>query len=67
MVFPYQRHQKEAKQQASLFDISQLHNKSFWIWDKEEHLTEARASNGNCCFNHIVGAYPLFDYEKMIP
>jgi len=55
------------------FDISQLLNKPFWIWDKEEHRQQAQASNGNCCFNHVVGLpqkdkreYPLFDYEKVL-
>ena len=36
-------------------------------------MQQAQASNGNCCFNHIVGLpqkdkreYPLFDYEKIL-
>jgi hypothetical protein len=73
MVVPYQRHQKRRQQQASSFDISQLLNKPFWIWDKEEHRQRALSSSGNCCFNHIVGLpekdkkeYPLFDYEKLL-
>ena len=48
-------------------------DKPFWIWDKEKHDIENLITNGNCCFNHIVGLptkndkeYPLFDYEKLI-
>ena len=36
-------------------------------------MQQAQASNGNCCFNHVVGLpqkdkkeYPLFDYEKIL-
>ncbi|MDQ5868957.1 MAG: hypothetical protein M3530_04425 [Thermoproteota archaeon] len=43
------------------------------MWDKEEHRQQAQASNGNCCFNHIVGLpikdkkeYPMFDYEQIL-
>lgn len=50
-----------------------LVDKPFWIWDKEKHDLENLITNGNCCFNHIVGLptkndkeYPLFDYEKLI-
>jgi hypothetical protein len=53
--------------------LSVLQNKPFWIWDKEQHRQQAAASNGNCCFNHVVGLptkdkkeYPLFDYEKIL-
>ena len=48
-------------------------NKPFWIWDKEKHDIEFLISNGNCCFNHIVGLpvkndkeYPIFDFQKLI-
>ncbi len=50
-----------------------LRGKPFWIWDKEEHRQQAQTSNGNCCFNHIVGLpqkdkkeFPIFDYEKIL-
>jgi hypothetical protein len=79
MTIPYQRHQQELKKLRTRTDsissdsISQLLGKPFWIWDKEEHLTEARASNGNCCFNHVVGLpqkdqvqHPMYDYEKLL-
>jgi hypothetical protein len=74
-MLPYQRHQKasqqQRQQQKSSFDI--LLNKTFWIWNKQEHLKLAQETNQQCCFNHIVGlpqkggiAYPLFDYEKLL-
>ena len=80
MTVPYQLHHKakqlqqsQKQKQVSSFDISQLLNKPSWIWDKDEHKQQAQASNGNCCFNHIVGLpqkdkkeYPLFDYEKIL-
>ena len=50
-----------------------LHNKPFWIWNVEDHKQEDVRTNGNCCFNHIVGLpqkdgvdKPLYDYEKII-
>jgi len=50
-------------------------DKPFWIWDKAQHVTAFDATNGNCCFNHIVGLpesektgikNPMFDYEQII-
>jgi terminase large subunit-like protein len=45
----------------------------FWIWDKEEHRQEDIRTNGDCCFNHIIGLpqkhgvdKPMYDYEKLI-
>ena len=53
------------------FDI--LQNKPFWIWDKDQHIREDILTNGNCCFNHIIGLpvkngkeYPIFEYEQLI-
>jgi hypothetical protein len=50
-----------------------LHNKPFWIWNVEDRKQEDVRTNGNCCFNHIVGLpqkdgvdKPLYDYEKII-
>ena len=81
MTLPYQLHHKAKQQQqqsqnqkaisssSSSFDFKIL-QKSFWIWDKKEHLA-AELSDGQCCWNHIVGLpvkgkkeYPIFDYEK---
>jgi hypothetical protein len=50
-----------------------LHNKPFWIWNVEERKKEDIKTNGNCCFNHIIGLpqkdgndKPLYDYEQII-
>jgi hypothetical protein len=32
-----------------------LHKKPFWIWNIEEHKQEDKKTNGDCCFNHIIG------------
>jgi hypothetical protein len=41
------------QQQSRLTEI--LHNKSFWIWDIQEHKHEDIITKGDCCFNHIIG------------
>jgi hypothetical protein len=52
---------------------SRLLNKPFWIWDQQQHKLEDIITNGDCCFNHIIGLpqkdavdKPLYDYEKII-
>ena len=76
-MLPYQLHQKlraaQQQQTSSSSSLSVLRGLPFWIWEKEEHIQQAQASNGNCCFNHVVGLptkdkkeYPLFDYEKIL-
>jgi hypothetical protein len=59
------------KQQSELSEI--LKDKPFWIWNVEEHKQEDIKTNGDCCFNHIIGLpqkdgndKPLYDYEKII-
>jgi hypothetical protein len=59
------------EQQNRFFE--KLKNKPFWIWDIEEHKQEDLRTNGDCCFNHIIGLpskdtvdKPLYDYEKII-
>jgi hypothetical protein len=42
-----------AQQQSRLFET--LKNKPFWIWNIEEHKHEYIRTNGDCCFNHIIG------------
>jgi hypothetical protein len=61
---------QQAKTHNALYD--RLYNKPFWIWSKEEHKQEDKRTNGDCCFNHIIGLpqkngvdQPLFDYEKL--
>ena len=75
-MLPYQLHQKlrQAQQQTrSSSSLSILKGKVFWHWDKERHTQEYIRTNGQCCFNHVVGLpqkdkkeYPLFDYKKII-
>jgi hypothetical protein len=55
----------------SLFE--RLLNKLFWIWNVEEYKQEDIKTNGDCCFNHIIGLpqkdgvdKPLYDYERII-
>ena len=50
-----------------------LRNKSFWIWNIVEHKRKDVRTNGDCCFNHIIGlpqkdgvAKPFYDYEQTI-
>ena len=74
----YQLHQKlrqAQRQQSSSSNLSILKGLPFWIWDKEEHRQQASSTktNGNCCFNHVVGLptkdkreFPLFDYEQLL-
>ena len=59
------------QQQARLFE--RLLNKPFWIWNIEEHKLEDIRTDGDCCFNHIIGLpqkdgndKPLYDYEQII-
>jgi hypothetical protein len=53
--------------------LERLNGKPFWIWDTEEHKQEDIETNGECCFNHIIGLpakgkleKPIFDYEKLL-
>jgi hypothetical protein len=50
-----------------------LKDKPFWIWNEQKHKDEFIKTNGQCCFNDIVGRplkdgkeYPIFDYEKLL-
>jgi hypothetical protein len=59
------------QQQSKLFE--RLKNKPFWIWNIEEHKQEDIKTNGDCCFNHIIGLpqkdsanKPVYDYQRMI-
>jgi hypothetical protein len=47
-----QKHQAFTDQKLNAL-IDRLHAKPFWIWDRDRHLALARASDSNCCFNHI--------------
>ena len=59
------------QQYSNLFE--RLQNKPSWIWNIEEHKQEDIKTNGNCCFNHIIGLptkerieKPFFDYQKIL-
>src|SRR5215212_8923768 len=59
------------EQQSKLF--GRLQNKPFWIWNIEQHKQVDIKTNGDCCFNHIIGLpqkdgndKPLYDYEQII-
>ena len=61
----------QQEQQTRLFNT--LKGKEFWIWNSEQHRLEDIRTNGDCCFNHIIGLpkkngveKPLYDYEKII-
>jgi hypothetical protein len=50
-----------------------LQHKPFWIWDIQLHKREDIKTNGDCCFNHIIGLpqkvgndKPFYDYQKII-
>jgi hypothetical protein len=60
-----------AQQQCKLFQ--RLIDKPFWIWNIKEHKQEDVKTNGDCCFNHIIGLpqkdgndKALYDYEEII-
>jgi hypothetical protein len=49
-----------------------LQHKPFWIWNTQLHKQEDIKTNGDCCFNHIIGlphkdgvGKALYDYEKL--
>jgi hypothetical protein len=59
------------QQQIQSFD--KLHNKSFWIWNIEDHKLEDIRTKGEYCFNHIIGLptkegieKPIFDYQELL-
>src|SRR5919202_2898192 len=61
----------QTAQQSRSFE--RLHIKPFWIWNIDEHKQEDIKTDGDCCFNHIIGLpkkdggdKPLYDYERLI-
>jgi hypothetical protein len=32
-----------------------LQGRPFWIWNIDDHRQEDIRTNGDCCFNHIIG------------
>jgi hypothetical protein len=64
-------HSQQQNKSKELFE--RLKDKPFWIWDKQQHKLEDIRTDGDCCFNHIIGLptkegveKPLFDYEKIL-
>lgn len=62
---------KVAQHQSKLSE--RLLNKPFWIWNIEQHKQEDVRTNGDCCFNHIIGLpqrdgndKPFYDYQQII-
>jgi hypothetical protein len=65
--------QQSHQQQHQNILFQRLQDKPFWIWNVEEHKQEDIRTNGDCCFNHIVGLptkenseKAMFDYEKIL-
>ena len=63
--------QQRENSRKELFD--RLQGKPFWIWNIQEHKHEDIVTDGDCCFNHIIGLpqkdgddKPLYDYEQII-
>jgi hypothetical protein len=68
-----QQSQQEQQKNSNQDVFERLLDKSFWIWDIEEHKQLDIKTKGDCCFNHIIGLptkekleKPLFDYEKLL-
>jgi len=70
---------KDLKKRVSLEITGQhrlferLRNKSFWIWDIQQHEQADIRTKGDCCFNHIIGLptkerieKPIFDYQRTL-
>jgi hypothetical protein len=64
-------HSPQENTRKELFQ--RLQGKPFWIWDKQQHKLEDIRTDGDCCFNHIIGLpqkngvyKPLYDYEQII-
>jgi aromatic ring-cleaving dioxygenase len=63
--------QQQESTRKELFQA--LQGKPFWIWDKQQHKQQDIDTDGDCCFNHIIGLpqkdgidKPLYDYEQII-
>jgi hypothetical protein len=42
-----------SQEETRLFE--RLKGKPLWIWDKQKHKQEDMKTNGECCFNLIIG------------
>ena len=66
-------HSQQLKENTRIELFQRLQGKPFWIWNIEEHKQEDIRTDGDCCFNHIIGLLtkdtvdkPLYNYEKII-
>ncbi|MFL6317042.1 MAG: hypothetical protein ACJ73C_09960 [Nitrososphaeraceae archaeon] len=48
-------HSQQQKEYKSKELFQRLQGKPFWIWDIVEHKQQDIKTNGDCCFNHIIG------------
>jgi hypothetical protein len=55
-------HSQQESTRKELFQT--LQDKSFWIGDKEQHKQEDIKTDGDCCFNHIIGLPTKEGIEK---
>lgn len=53
--------------------LQRLGERPFWIWDQQQHRQTDIATEGDCCFNHIIGLptkdshdMPLLPYQKTL-
>ncbi|MFL6339694.1 MAG: hypothetical protein ACJ718_11405, partial [Nitrososphaeraceae archaeon] len=44
--------------------IERLQNKPFWTWNIEKHRHNDIETNGDCCFNHLIGLPQKDSVEK---
>jgi hypothetical protein len=65
--------QEQQQRDSNNRTFKRLRDKPFWIWDIEEHKRDDVRTNGDCCFNHIIGLptkereeKAIFDYEKIL-
>jgi hypothetical protein len=64
-------HSQQQNSRKELFQ--RLHDKPFWIWNVDKHRRADFRTDGDCCFNHIIGLptkegieKAMFDYEKLL-
>ena len=64
-------HSQQENTHKELF--KRMQDKPFWIWIIDEHKQEDAKTNGDYCFNHIIGLpqkdgndKSLYDYEERI-
>src|SRR5215213_4842914 len=68
--YPETALKRKNRQKTQIEYFRQYSGLKFWIVDPVEHAQRYDATNGRCCFNHLIGLpkkdktpKPLFDYE----